>query len=167
MSEGALLVRIEKGEGGLMPGRYYEQWTLGDRIRHQPHRTVTETDNLLISALTHNPQPLHLDENMPRRPNSAGSSSTALSLSRLLVGLSVGDTTLGTLVANLGYDKVRMPKPVFIGDTLRAETEVVGLKDSNSRPEAGIVTFEHRMFNQRDEMVCVMERTALMQRRPA
>ncbi len=82
----------------------------------------------------------------------------------LLVGLSVGDTTLGTLVANLGYDKVRMPKPVFIGDTLRAETEVVGLKDSNSRPEAGIVTFEHRMYNQRDELVCVMERTALMQR---
>ena len=85
----------------------------------------------------------------------------------LLVGLSVGDTTLGTLVANLGYDKVRMPKPVFIGDTLRAETEVVGLKDSKSRPEAGIVTFEHRMFNQRDELVCVMERTALMQRRRA
>ena len=82
----------------------------------------------------------------------------------LLVGLSVGDTTLGTLVANLGYDKVRMPKPVFIGDTLRAETEVVGLKDSNSRPEAGIVTFEHRMYNQRDELVCVTERTALMQR---
>ena len=78
----------------------------------------------------------------------------------------VGDTTLGTLVANLGYDKVRMPKPVFIGDTLRAETEVVGLKDSNSRPDAGIVTFAHRMFNQRDELVCVMERTALMQRAP-
>ena len=82
----------------------------------------------------------------------------------LLVGLSVGDTTLGTLVANLGYDKVRMPKPVFIGDTLRAETEVIALKDSNSRPEAGIVTFEHRMLNQRDELVCTMERTALMQR---
>jgi acyl dehydratase len=78
----------------------------------------------------------------------------------------VGDTTLGTLVANLGYDKVRMPKPVFIGDTLRAETEVIGLKESKSRPDAGIVTFEHRMFNQRGELVCVTERTALMQRRP-
>jgi acyl dehydratase len=85
----------------------------------------------------------------------------------LTVGLSVGDTTLGTLVANLGYDKVRMPKPVFIGDTLRAETEVVGLKESKSRPDAGIVTFEHRMLNQRDELVCVCERAALMQRKPA
>ncbi|MGZ8296299.1 MAG: MaoC family dehydratase, partial [Allosphingosinicella sp.] len=83
----------------------------------------------------------------------------------LLVGLSVGDTTLGTLVANLGYDKVRMPRPVFIGDTLRAETEVISLKDSKSRPEAGIVTFEHRMLNQRDEIVCTTERTALIQRR--
>ena len=83
----------------------------------------------------------------------------------LLVGLSVGDTTLGTLVANLGYDKVRMPKPVFVGDTLRAETEVIALKESKSRPEAGIVTFEHRMLNQRGELVCVCERTALMQRK--
>jgi acyl dehydratase len=83
-----------------------------------------------------------------------------------MVGLSVGDTTLGTLVANLGYDKVRMPKPVFIGDTLRAETEAIRLKDSQSRPEAGIVTFEHRLFNQRDELVCVCERTALVQRGP-
>jgi acyl dehydratase len=150
-----------------MPGRYYEQWTLGDRIRHQPHRTVTETDNLLISTLTHNPQPLHLDETYAENTEFGRIVVNGTFTFALLVGLSVGDTTLGTLVANLGYDKVRMPKPVFIGDTLRAETEVVGLKDSGSRPEAGIVTFEHRMFNQKDELVCVMERTALMQRRPA
>ena len=80
------------------------------------------------------------------------------------MGLSVGDTTLGTLVANLGYDKVRMPKPVFVGDTLRAETEVIALRDSNSRPDAGIVTFAHRMFNQDGALVCECERTALMQR---
>ena len=113
-----------------MPGRYYEQWTLGDRIRHQPHRTVTETDNLLISALTHNPQPLHLDETYAEATEFGRIVVNGTFTFALLVGLSVGDTTLGTLVANLGYDKVRMPKPVFIGDTLRAETEVVGLKDS-------------------------------------
>jgi acyl dehydratase len=150
-----------------MPGRYYEQWTLGDQIRHQPHRTVTETDNLLISALTHNPQPLHLDETYAEASEFGRIVVNGTFTFALLVGLSVGDTTLNTLVANLGYDKVRMPKPVFIGDTLRAETEVVGLKDSQSRPEAGIVTFEHRMYNQREELVCVMERTALMQRRPS
>lgn len=150
-----------------MPGRYYEQWKLGDTIRHGLHRTVTETDNLLISALTHNPQPLHLDEVYAEGTEFGRIVVNGTFTFALLVGLSVGDTTVGTLVANLGYDKVRMPKPVFIGDTLRAETEVVALKDSNSRPEAGIVTFEHRMFNQHNELVCVMERTALMQRREA
>ena len=149
----------------LMPGRYYEQWTIGDRILHQPHRTVTETDNLLISALTHNPQPLHLDEEYAAATEFGRIVVNGTFTFALLVGLSVGDTTLGTLVANLGYDKVRMPKPVFIGDTLRAETEVISLKDSASRPEAGIVAFEHRMLNQRDEIVCTMERTALMKRR--
>ena len=147
-----------------MPGRYYEQWTLGDRIRHQPSRTVTETDNLLISVLTHNPQPLHLDEEYARKTEFGRIVVNGTFTFALLVGLSVSDTTLGTLVANLGYDKVRMPRPVFVGDTLTAETEVIALKDSSSRPDAGIVTFEHRMFNQDGELVCVMERTALMQR---
>ncbi len=150
-----------------MPGRYYEQWTLGDCIRHQPHRTVTETDNLLFSTMTHNPQPLHLDADYAAKTEFGRIVVNGTFTFSLLVGLSVGDTTLGTLVANLGYDKVRMPAPVFIGDTLRAETEVIGLKDSKSRPEAGIVTFEHRMFNQRDELVCATERTALMQRQRA
>jgi len=150
-----------------MPGRYYDDWTLGDTIQHQPHRTVTETDNLLFSTMTHNPQPLHLDATYAEKTEFGRIVVNGTFTFSLLVGLSVADTTLGTLVANLGYDKVRMPKSVFIGDTLRAETEVVRLRDSNSRPDAGIVTFEHRMFNQRDELVCVMERTALMQRRPA
>jgi acyl dehydratase len=149
----------------MMPGRYFEQWTIGDRILHQPARTVTETDNLLISALTHNPQPLHLDEEYAAQTEFGRIVVNGTFTFSLLVGLSVGDTTLGTLVANLGYDKVRMPRPVFIGDTLRAETEVIALKDSASRPEAGIVTFEHRMLNQRDDVVCTMERTALIQRR--
>ena len=150
-----------------MPGRYFDEWQIGDSVEHAITRTVTETDNLLMSTLTHNPQPLHLDETYAEGTEFGRIVVNGTFTFALLVGLSVGDTTLGTLVANLGYDKVRMPKPVFIGDTLRAETEVVALKDSNSRPEAGIVTFEHRMFNQRDELVCVMERTALMQRSPA
>jgi acyl dehydratase len=154
------------GDGvAVVPGRYYEQWTIGDRILHLPHRTVTETDNLLISALTHNPQPLHLDEEYASQTEFGRIVVNGTFTFSLLVGLSVGDTTLGTLVANLGYDKVRMPKPVFIGDTLRAETEVIALRDSGSRPDAGLVTFEHRMLNQRDEVVCTMERTALLQRR--
>ena len=147
-----------------MPGRYFEEWRIGDRLEHQPGRTVTETDNLLITALTHNPQPLHLDEDYAAKTEFGRIVVNGTFTFSLLVGLSVGDTTLGTLVANLGYDKVRMPKPVFIGDTLRAETEVIALKDSQSRPEAGIVTFEHRMLNQREEVVCTMERTALIQR---
>lgn len=150
-----------------MPGRYFDQWTLGDTIRHQPHRTVTETDNLLFSTMTHNPQPLHLDAEYAAGTEFGRIVVNSTFTFSLLVGLSVGDTTLGTLVANLGFDKVRLPRPVFIGDTLRAETEVVGLKDSKSRPGAGIVTFEHRLFNQRDEIVCVMERAALLQRQGA
>src|SRR5215210_5040928 len=148
-----------------MPGRFYEQWTIGDRILHQPHRTVTETDNLLISALTHNPQPLHLDAEYAAGTEFGRIVVNGTFTFALMVGLSVGDTTLGTLVANLGYDRVRMPKPVFIGDTVRAETEVISLKVSKSRPEAGIVTFEHRMLNQGGDLVCVCERTALMRRR--
>jgi acyl dehydratase len=148
-----------------MPGRYYDEWTIGDRILHLPHRTVTETDNLIISALTHNPQPLHLDAEYAAGTEFGRIVVNGTFTFALMVGLTVGDTTLGTLVANLGYDKVRMPKPVFIGDTLRAETEVIALKDSKSRPEAGIVTFEHRLLNQMDELVCTCERTALMQRR--
>jgi len=148
-----------------MGGRTYDEWAIGDTLAHQPHRTVTETDNLLISALTHNPQPLHLDAEYAAATEFGRIVVNGTFTFALMVGLSVADTTLGTVVANLGYDKVRMPAPVFIGDTLRAETEVIALKESKSRPEAGIVTFAHRMFNQRDELVCECERTALLQRR--
>lgn len=147
-----------------MAGRYFDEWAIGDRIDHQPHRTVTETDNLLISTLTHNPQPLHLDAEYAGATEFGQIVVNGTFTFSLLVGLSVGDTTLGTLVANLGYDRVRMPKPVFVGDTLRASTEVIGLRDSKSRPDAGIVTYAHRMHNQRDKLVCEMERTALLLR---
>jgi len=147
-----------------MAGRHFDQWQVGDRIVHEIRRTVTETDNLLISTLTHNPQPLHLDAEAAAASEFGRILVNGTFTFALMVGLSVGDTTLGTLVANLGYDKVVMPKPVFIGDTLHAETEVVELKESRSRPNAGIVTFRHRMNNQRDEIVCECLRSALLLR---
>ena len=150
-----------------MSGRYFEEWTIGDKIRHQPRRTVTETDNLLISTLTHNPQPLHLDAEYAAATEFGEIVVNGTFTFALMIGLSVGDTTLGSLIANLGYDKVRMPQPVFIGDTLAAETEIITLRDSSSRPEAGIVTFAHTMLNQRGVIVCTCERTALIQRKSA
>lgn len=150
-----------------MAGRYFDEWAVGDRIVHAIRRTVTETDNLLITTLTHNPQPLHLDADYAAGTEFGRIVVNGTFTFALAVGLSVGDTTLGVLVANLGYDKVVMPKPVFVGDTLRVETEVTALRASGSRPDAGIVTFEHTTLNQRDEVVCRMLRTALLQRRPA
>lgn len=148
----------------LMAGKFFDEWQVGERITHDIRRTVTETDNLLFSTMTHNPQPLHLDIEAAKASGFGQILVNSTFTFSLLVGLSVGDTTLGTLVANLGFNNVVTPKPVFIGDTLRAETEVKELRDSKSRPEAGIVTFTHELFNQRDEVVCRCERSALLQR---
>ena len=150
-----------------MAGRYYDEWAVGDRITHEIRRTVTETDNLLFSTMTHNPQPLHLDAEAARASEFGQILVNGTFTFALMVGLSVGDTTLGTLVANLGYDRLVMPKPVFIGDTLRADSEVIELKESRSPPEAGIVTFAHRLHNQRDEIVCQCLRMALLKKSPA
>ena len=147
-----------------MAGRCFEAWTAGDALTHEIRRTVTETDNLLISALTHNPQPLHLDAEYAAGTEFGRIVVNGTFTFALMVGLSVSDTTLGTLVANLGYDKLVMPHPVFVGDTLRAETTVVALRESRSRPRAGIVTFEHRLRNQHDRIVCTCLRTALVKR---
>jgi len=147
-----------------MPGKFFDEWQVGERIAHDIHRTVTETDNLLFSTMTHNPQPLHLDVEAAKASGFGQVLVNSTFTFSLLVGLSVGDTTLGTLVANLGFTDVVTPKPVFIGDTLRAESEITGLRESKSRPDAGIVTFVHEMFNQRDELVCKCERSALIQR---
>ena len=148
-----------------MPGRYFDEWTVGDRIEHSVRRTVTETDNVLISTLTHNPQPMHLDHEAAAQSEFGKPLVNSIYTFGLMIGVSVADTTLGTLVANLGYDKVTMPAPVFIGDTLRAETEILELRESLSRPNAGIVTFEHTMYNQRNQLVCRSLRTALVKRR--
>ncbi len=147
-----------------MAGRYFDDWSIGDQIEHEIRRTVTETDNLLFSTMTHNPQPLHLDIEAAKASEFGQILVNGTFTFALMVGLSVGETTLGTLVANLGYDKLVHPKPVFIGDTMRCETEVTELKPSKSRPNAGIVTFTHRLINQRDEVVCQCLRTALIAR---
>ncbi|MET0363781.1 MAG: MaoC family dehydratase [Sphingobium sp.] len=145
-----------------MAGRYFDQWTIGETLTHEIRRTVTETDNLLLSTMTHNPQPLHIDAEAAKASEFGQMLVNGTFTFALMIGLSVGDTTLGTLVANLGYDKLVMPKPVFIGDTMRAETVVDDLKPSKSRPGAGIVTFTHRLINQRDEIVCQCLRMALI-----
>jgi acyl dehydratase len=145
-----------------MAGRHFDEWQVGDRIEHPIRRTVTETDNLLFSTLTHNPQPLHIDAEAAKASEFGQILVNGTFTFSLMVGLSVGETTLGVLVANLGYDKLVMPKPVFLGDTLRVETEVMELKPSKSRPGAGIVTFAHRAINQRGEIVCSCLRMALI-----
>jgi acyl dehydratase len=150
-----------------MAARWFDEWQVGDRIDHEIRRTVTETDNLLFSAMTYNPQPLHIDLEAAKASEFGRILVNGTFTFALMIGLSVADTTLGTLVANLGYDKVVMPKPVFIGDTIRADSEIVSLKESRSRPNAGIVTFQHRAINQRDEVVCQCLRTALIKRKPA
>jgi acyl dehydratase len=150
-----------------MAGRYFDEWRIGERIEHEIRRTVTETDNLLFSVMTHNPQPLHIDAEFAAKSQFGKILVNGTFTFALMVGLSVTDTTLSTLVANLGYDKLVMPKPVFIGDTLRAYSEIVELKESRSRPTAGIVTFKHEMLNQHDEIVCQCLRMALLKRKEA
>ena len=149
-----------------MPGLYFEEFSVGQVFDHPIRRTVTETDNVLITTLTHNPAALHLDaEAMKDSEFGQVLVNSCLTLG-LMVGISVNDTTHGTTVANLGWDEVRFPKPVFQGDTLHIRTEVLEVRDSRSRPDNGIVIFEHRAFNQNDELVGVCKRSALMLRKP-
>jgi acyl dehydratase len=149
-----------------MPGLYFEEFHVGQMFKHVMRRTVTEADNLFISALTHNPAALHLDEEYMRGSQYGARIVNSTFTLGLMVGISVGDTTLGTTVANLGWDEVRFPAPVFHGDTLRIESEVVEIRESKSRPENGIIIFAHRAYNQRDELVGSCKRSALMHRKP-
>ncbi len=150
-----------------MPGLYFEEFKVGQVFKHPIHRTVTEMDNVLFSGLTHNPARLHLDEQYCKDHTEFGQRimNSAFTLA-LMVGVSVYETTLGTTVGNLGWDDVRFPRPVFHGDTLHFESEVVELRESKSRPQNGIVIFEHRGYNQRDELIAICKRTGLMLRKP-
>jgi acyl dehydratase len=150
-----------------MAGLWYDELTVGQTFEHAIRRTVTETDNVLFTAMTHNPALLHLDEEyMKGTEFGARIVNSAFTLG-LMVGISVGDTTLGTAVANLGWDEVRFPTPLFHGDTVHVTTEVIELRESKSRPEAGIVTFLHKAFNQKDQLVASCKRSGLQRKKPA
>ena len=145
-----------------MPGHYFEEFTVGQVFKHGITKTITEDDNVWFSKFTHNPAKLHLDEEyMKGTEFGTRIVNSCLTLS-LMVGISVGDTTDGTAVANLGWDEVRFPKPLFHNDTIRIETEVLELRDSKSRPDNGIVAFVHRAYNQHDDLVGECKRLALM-----
>jgi len=151
-----------------MAGLYFEEFFIGQTFKHVIRRTVSEMDNVMFSALTHNPAALHLDEEYCKNHTEYGQRivNSVFTLG-LIVGVSVGDTTLGTTVANLGWDEVRFPKPLFHGDTVHVETEVLELRESKSRPQNGIVIFEHRGYNQHNVLVASCKRSALMLRKPA
>jgi acyl dehydratase len=151
-----------------MAGLYFEEFTLGQKFDHAIRRTLTETDNVLFTAMTHNPARLHLDEEYCRNETEFGQRivNSAFTLA-LMVGITVHDTTLGTTVANLGWDEVRFPRPLFHGDTIRVESEVLEIRPSKSRPNNGIVVFAHRAYNQKNELVAECKRSALMLRKPA
>ena len=150
-----------------MPGLYFDEFEVGHIFKHVMRRTVTESDNTWFSTATCNPAAIHLDEQWCQENSEFGTRivNSAFTLG-LMIGLSVGDTTLGTTVGNLGMDEVRFPKPVFHGDTIRTETEVLEKRESRSRPTQGIVTFMHRGYNQRNELVGQCKRSALMMRKP-
>ncbi|WP_298814767.1 MaoC family dehydratase [uncultured Sphingomonas sp.] len=148
-------------------GLWFEEFTVGQRFTHPLRRTVTEYDNMSFSLLTMNPQPLHIDFDFAEKSEWGRPLVNSLFTLGLMIGMSVQDTTLGTTVGNLGMSDTRFPKPVFHGDTLQASSEVVSIRESKSNPAVGIVEFEHRMTNQRGELVAICRRAAMMKRRPA
>lgn len=149
-----------------MAGMHFEDFTDGLVLHHDVRRTVTESDNVLFNALTMNPQPLHLDAHFAAESMFGERIVNAVFTLGLVVGIPVQETTLGTTLGNLGYDEIVFPAPVRHGDTIRVETEVLDSRVSNSRPTTGIVKLEHRGFNQDDQLVCRVIRSALMERRP-
>jgi acyl dehydratase len=150
----------------IMAGLYFEQFVVGQQFAHQVRRTITETDNVLFCSLTMNPAPLHLDAEYCRTTPFGRPIVNSLYTLGLLIGLSVSDTTLGTTLGNLGMEAIKFPKPIFHGDTLRVVTMVIAKRDSQSRHDAGLITFEHRAFNQDDVEVASCQRVALMLRQP-
>lgn len=149
-----------------MTGRYFEELEVGMEFAHQPHRTVTETDNLLFSSLTQNPQPLHIDREFAAQTQHGQIVVNSIFTLGLVIGLSVADTTMGTTIGNLGLEGTEFPNPVFLGDTLRVTTEIVNKRESQSKPDRGIVWLLHKGMNQRDEVVCECKRKAMILKRP-
>ena len=149
-----------------MAGLYFEEFEIGQVFEHSLTRTITEMDNFMFTALTHNPQPLHLDYEFASKTEFGKPLVNSIFTLGLVIGVSVYDTTLGTTIGNLGMTDVKFPNPVFHGDTIRSTTEVVSKRESKSRPTAGIVEFVHRGINQRDQIVAECTRQAFMRKRP-
>ena len=149
-----------------MAGLYFEEFSVGQSIDHPIRRTITEADNVQFTTMTHNPAKLHLDAEYMKGTEFGKPIVNSLLTLGFMVGISVNETTHGTAVANLCMTDVRFPKPLFHGDTIRIETEVLELRESRSRPDNGIVTFMHRAYNQHDELVGECRRTALMLKKP-
>jgi acyl dehydratase len=149
-----------------MAGLYFEQFEVDRVFKHEITRSVTASDNMLFCNMTLNPQPLHIDFNFAKDTEFGQPLVNSLFTLGLVIGISVYDTTLGTTIANLGMENTQFPNPVFHGDTIRVETRVVSLRESKSRPMAGIVVFEHKGINQRGEVVCLCTRSAFMRKKP-
>ena len=149
-----------------MSGLYYEEFEVGMEFNHALRRTVTEMDNVMFCAMTHNPQPLHLDEEFSKQTEYGQRIVNSLFTLGLVIGVTVAETTLGTTLGNLGMTDIRFVKPVFHGDTIHVVTRIKGMRESKSRPTAGLIVFEHFGFNQRDEEICYCVRTGLMRKRP-
>ena len=150
-----------------MAGRWFEELEPGLVVQHATTRTVTEMDNVMFSCLTMNPQPLHLDAHFAAQTEFGKPLVNSLFTLGLVVGIAVPELTLGTTVANLGLEEIRFPAPIFAGDTVSVETTVLARRESKSRPDDGVVTFEHTARNQDGVVVCVARRNALMRKRPA
>ncbi len=148
-------------------GLYFEELEVGRVVKHELRRTVTEMDNVLFTSLTMNTQTLHLDEEFAKSTQHGQRVVNSIFTLGLMVGMTVTDLTLGTTLGNLSMTDIRFPRPVFHGDTLRAETTIVDKRESRSKPDRGVVTFAHRAFNQRDEEVACCERVGMMMKRPA
>lgn len=148
-----------------MSGKYYDELEVGAVIKHEIGRTLTETDNLLFSSLTMNPQPLHINEDYAATTEFGQRIVNGIFTLGLLVGITVGDLTAGTIIANLGYENVKHPKPMFHGDTLYVETEVIARRESKSRPDCGIVTLKHTGRNQHGDVCIEVTRAALFLKR--
>ncbi len=149
-----------------MAGLYFEQFSVGQVFKHELTKTVTESDNMLFSTMTLNPQPLHIDRNFAEQSEWGQPLVNSIFTLGLIIGISVGDTTLGTTIGNLGMSDVRFPAPVFQGDSIHVATEVIALRESKSKPDRGIVTFEHKGFNQNNELIASCTRLAMMLKEP-
>jgi itaconyl-CoA hydratase len=150
-----------------MAGKYFDELEVGDRFRHSSGRTVTETDNLLFCALTMNSQPLHINEDFASHTQFGRRIVNGIFTLGLVVGISVGELTDGTIVANLGYEKVVHPNPLFIGDTVYVETEVLEKRPSNSKPDRGVIRLKHTGLKPDGTVVVEVERSVLFLKKPA